>query len=343
MIKGSRGVKLRRFTAEEIEFLKANYWDMGPHAIAERFGFRLGTVYTAAHRMGLRFDPARHKERLWNKEDLAHFYALSDPFIVYFLGYFWADGTLAKKTYNVKFKIVKPDFDVIGDRLRATAKSWRYREDHDGHPNHQVQSVLEMNHKGLWEFLVAHDYHIKSGASASKILTAIKPELRHYWWRGYFDGDGCFVFNGETVRVSICSGHKQDWSFAVEALDDLGIAYRIGKRTEGPSRNSTVNMECEASVRKFMEYILQGEQFGLQRKYDNYRRYLEHKGTCRLDKTSQFRGVTQDSRGKWVMQFYSGRHIRIGCDTETEAAELYDLLAVYYRGNKAVLNFPNAA
>ena len=67
----------------------------------------------------------------------------------------------------------------------------------------------------LYNFLKENDYHIKSGASASKILLKIPEHLQHYWWRGFIDGDGCFVRN-ERNRLNILqitSTFDQGWSF----------------------------------------------------------------------------------------------------------------------------------
>lgn len=276
-----------------------------------------------------------------NREDLSHFYALNDPFLVYFLGFFWADGTLSKTTSNMRFKIVKSDFDMIKDRAFQLAKSWCYREDWDRIENHQVQSVLELNHKGVHAFLVQMGYQTKSGGSASTILSKIPSNLRHYWWRGYFDGDGCFMFDGQTVRVSLVSGYSQEWDFTENLLQELNIHYRINRSRNETRGNSTVNMENESAVMKFMEFILQGESFGLKRKYEKYYSYLACKKTVRQAKTSQYRGVDR-VKNKWRMQFYSHGFRKSGSfNTEEEAAKAYDKLARQYHGNRVSLNFPN--
>lgn len=276
-----------------------------------------------------------------NNEDLSHFYTLDDPFLVYFLGFFWADGAISKTTSNMRFKIVKSDFDIIKDRIFKLAKTWRYREDWDGLDNHQVQSVLELNHKGVHAFLAQMGYLTKSGGSASTILSKVPVDLQHYWWRGYFDGDGCFLFDGQTVRVSLVSGYEQNWDFAESLLQKLHVHYRIGRNRDATRGNSSVNMENESAVIKFMNFILQGEAFGLQRKYEKYYAYLECKKALRKKKTSQYRGVDW-ARNKWRMQFYShGFRKSASFDTEEEAARAYDLLARQYHGNKVTPNFPN--
>jgi hypothetical protein len=150
----------------------------------------------------------------------------------------------------------------------ALSQRWRFAIRWDGVETHKLQAALLMNHEGLHGFLLEHDFLKKSGASACKILSKIPPQYKHYWWRGYFDGDGSFVFDGATVRASIISCFDQDWTFAQFLENDLGIGYRTGYNRNDERSSSTINMEGEVSASKFMNYILQGEQFGLQRKYD---------------------------------------------------------------------------
>lgn len=329
------------WTEEEYQILKEHYPQLSAVGVAKLLGRPVSSVHTKAWKLGIKTDKNGPNYRHQNREDLSHIFRLDDPFVVYFLGFLWADGTISKKTSNVRLKIVKPDFDKIKDRVMMIAKSWRFREENDGNPNHKTQSVLEINHKGLHAFLKSNDYDIKSGASPDKILTIIPEVLRHYWWRGYFDGDGCMVFDGATVRASIASCRKQDWNFAEVLSSQFGIPFRLALRDNyrGAS-GSSIHFEGEVAVTKFMNYILQGEPFGLSRKYDVYHGYVEHKKTVRPNKTSQYRGVCL-SKGKWLMQIYKGKHTMKVCETELEAAQEYDRLAKILFGDKAYLNFPN--
>lgn len=334
------------WTEEDMIFLKNNYFDMGAKKVAAHLGQTRQRVLTKAHRLGLKVDFKLQKQDLWNDSDISLLLDLTNPKVIYFWGFFWADGTIAKNSFNVKFKIVKPDFDCIAEFVRPLTPNWRYREDHDGDPNHQVQSILEINHKALQEFLEENDYHIKSGASACKILSKIPDHLKHYWWRGYFDGDGSFVFDGATVRASLVSSYDQDWTFAKYLEEKVKIGYRWGCNINEERKSSTINMEGEVSAKKFMDFILQGDQFGLQRKYDKYKDYLVYKTTVRPNKTSKYRGVNREkATGRWIMQIYKGKCIqkRFGreADQEILAAKEYDRMAKELFGNKAFLNFPN--
>jgi intein-encoded DNA endonuclease-like protein len=171
-----------------------------------------------------------------NKEDMSYFINIKEPFAAYFLGFLWADGCIAKETYNIKLKIVNEDFVDIQEQILSTGKTWRLRLENDGNPKHKEQAILEINNKTFWEFLVNNDYLIKSGASACKILDKIPESLHFYWWRGFFDGDGGFTIKSFTKRISLTSVNYQDWTFLYNLCKKLETGWRLGIKNKGKSK-----------------------------------------------------------------------------------------------------------
>lgn len=285
------------------------------------------------------------KNNCRNIENTSYYTEIKSPFAAYFLGFLWADGTVSRKTNNIKLKIVNDDFNDIKNLIFKTLKSWRFRVESDGHPNHKPQAVLEINNKQFRDFLVYNDYLIKSGASAKKILSKVPDKFEHYWWRGYFDGDGGFGDGcGKTRRITLSSTLNQNWDFAYGLCKELGIGYRLSKWDEYKHSGSCIVFENEAWVRKFFAYIYKGRKFGLTRKYFAYLRYLEYKKSSYPNKTSKYRGVRKESRDrkkKWIMAIYKGKQYSKYFYKEIDAAREYDRMAKELYGNKAVLNFPN--
>ncbi len=330
------------FTLEESQILTDNYFTTGP-AILSRTLLPHRTpaqIASRANHMGLSFDPSLIGHHLRNKEDLSHIIGVKTPFAAYMLGFLWADSTVHKRTFEIELKIVQSDFSDIRDLWLSTAKTWRYSQRDDGDPKHQIQAIVEINHQPLHAFLVQSGYLFKSGDSAASIIDVISPHLKHYWWRGYFDGDGGFTCSDHTRRVTLTSCYEQDWSFFKTLADELGLHYRLSQFRDDNRAASSINIENEANLRRFMDYIYRGETFGLSRKRQAYLDYLEYKRTVRPNKTSRHRGVCYDARrDKWVMQIYRGKHYRARFDTEEEAARAYDTKARELFGNKAVFNF----
>ncbi len=329
------------FKDTEEQFLRDNFWTLGAKECARRLNRPYMTVYQAAKRLRL----AQNPELQFNHQDISHFTTLTDPFVIYFLGYFWADGTIRGDTPRMTFKIKAPDFANISSHILRLGNFWRYTEYKDKkHPHWTPLSIFSCNHLGLWKLLNSLDYRIKSGTSADKIINFIPIALRHYWWRGYFDGDGSI----STLRVGIISfnsGLNQDWTFVHNLGKELDIDFTIERVDRGSRGGSKALISTWNYLKRLIEYMYQGEQFGLQRKKDRCDTYLSSGRAKKPGLTSIYRGVSWDKRlNRFTMQISCNNiHYTKRFTDEQEAARAYDAKALSLYGNKAILNFPQAA
>jgi hypothetical protein len=323
----------RKWTQEEDNILIENYFELGPTKIRNLYfpNENVSRIKERGHILGLKAKKGLFWIRRQNVEDVSYFTEVKTGFAAYFLGFLWADGYVNKKSNNIVFKIVEDDFNEIKDKILKTLKSWRYYVYNYNYGDiiRQRQSSLEISHKGFHDFLVENDYLIKSGASANKILSKIPEKYKHYWWRGYFDGDGSFTFNKPpNVKINLASCYEQNWDFVEELKNDIDFEYKICKRVNQKSKNSIIIVEKEDSIKKFMNYILKGRKFGLIRKYNKYYKY---------------RGVSKKSNGAWCTQIHKGKSFRFtfGKTKKDEilAAKKYDEMAKQLFGDKAYLNF----
>lgn len=232
------------------------------------------------------------------KLDLDYWLNFDNPIACYFLGLFWADGSVEYYTNKhgeiygrMTMILVKDDFEDVIGHLQKDQWSLGVR-----HPKDR-QTVLQCrtsNHNYI-RFLVENDYHIKSGASANKILSKIPDYLKHYWWRGYFDGDGHFGFkkgNKYGFGFSACLG--QDWSFGEELMKQLGVAYFISKRETAKGNSSELLVNNFDGVVKFANFIYDGYEsdgLGLKRKYTKWNRLWQNKYSSEIgyDRADNFR------------------------------------------------------
>ncbi len=323
---------------EEKEFLKVNIWTLGAKECARKLGRPYGTVYITAKKMGLPFNPDLN---FTNRQDISNFTTCLDPFVVYFLGLMWADGNISKSPkHRIKLKIKTSDFDYIRRHLSRVGNFWNEHEYTDSrHPHWSKMTVFETTHRDLWRFFESQDYLIKSGGSADKILSHIPEHLRHYWWRGYFDGDGCI----SNRRLCFNSGLDQDWGFVENLGKQLNISFDIERKDRGSRAGSKTIVGRWHFIKKTIDFLYQGEQFGFDRKrdkcFDYLKTYLEpRKGD---GNTSQYRGVCWSKHTKdYLMQISHGdKKVVKRFGDEVSAAKAYDLLAAEWFGNKAILNF----
>ncbi len=198
---------------------------------------------------------------------------------------------MRRDTNEIVLKIQKRDGLVLKDLILGTAKTWRLYETtpppKDGGPCFHFC----ITNKRLKDYLLTNDYGIKSGASACKILSCIPESLKHYWWRGYFDGDGSIIHSARKTEMSITSCYNQDWTFFNNLAATLDLVFRVERNRSEARAASVIRMWRRKSLLAFMAYIYQGNDFGLTRKkvrYDSLRALIKQ----RLDnKSSPYRGV----------------------------------------------------
>ena len=140
------------------------------------------------------------------------------------------------------------------------------------------------NNQYIGKFLEQNDYHIKSGASADKILSKIPKKMQHYWWRGYFDGDGCVQISKQRKQcgqcsISITSCYDQNWSFInlLEAKTNIKFNIRKYIRKDIYSKSSQITTSGRINCLKFAHYIYKdygNDKIGFVRKYDKFRQII---------------------------------------------------------------------
>ncbi len=235
---------------------------------------------------------------------------LNDSENVYLLGLLWADGSLPKGRKNYKTEndlennvitLAQTEDDFPDDLFIKNCITSIYRIVHKprvarngktycGKPS----KMVSISSHPIRQFLEKNDYCTKSSSGdPRKILSLIPDELKHYWWRGFLDGDGCVYFNEEKGKANLLSSHKilfsshigQDWTFLEELCMQLKIPapritaeprYTIGEdgsRVQSGSSSTAV-------INRFGHYIKLGNyiwpndklDIGLFRKFDKWKK-----------------------------------------------------------------------
>lgn len=204
------------------------------------------------------------------------FLNIQAPEIAYILGLLWSDGYIPDKLDFIQIESLEKDLTEVKDLFLKTGQ-WCISE--RTRPNRQKQMAIQTNNKIIANFLKNHDYHVKSNASADKILSKIPEHLQHYWWRGLSDGDGCFYINkiNKIYQYSIASSYHQNWIYAEKLLNSLNIKYSIARRSQlqnGKINQSSIIRFCsKQNIYNFGSYIYQGyenDKIGFTRKYQKF-------------------------------------------------------------------------
>lgn len=227
------------------------------------------------------------------------------PESVYLLGLLWADGTLAKNTTAITITCIKTDLSQINNVMLTTG-NWAiyYRTP----PKGKEQQTFYVNDKLLYSFLLENDYIGKSFNSANKILHKIPENLRNYWWRGFFDGDGCIHLSEHGSQLFLTSGLNQDWSF----FDFLPIKldWKHIKKETNKGSYSRMLIQNKKSILAFYNYIYSGVIFGFERKRETFIRLQNRKRKVTFRGT----GVSFFKRNNsWIARIlFLGKRINLG-------------------------------
>lgn len=213
------------------------------------------------------------------KIEMDQFLDIKCPGIAYLLGFIWADGFVSRDDNRIAITMNQNDSPEIIKIITQTGE-WRfYYKKHKDHPSWISSVSIAKYDKNLNCFLKENDYCEKSFKSPDKILSKIPENLKHYWWRGYFDGDGCINLTSNHRRASICSTFDQDWTFAEALSLKLGFDFavektkRLNKVSQKENKYSKIHIQNFKSLDLFFSYIYRDyetDKIGFQRKHDKW-------------------------------------------------------------------------
>jgi hypothetical protein len=271
------------WTTELVDFIKINYPNIGSTECSVKLNIPVSKIQDIVKFYKIKI-PKEIKIRLINerinktkkyKINTEMFLTPDTPSACYILGLLWADGSLKGSGDNsVRLTLKKTDGVHIVPIIKTTG-NWSIKElKYKIHKNPVL--FFRCCDKKLYSFLTEMGYYDKSQNSAENIICHIPEELRHYWWRGYFDGDG--TLNKNNYGISITSTINQDWSFLKFLPTSIKLKTKkyqqiVNGKTQSCSRMLIWGKE---NVLVFLNYIYSGEVFGIERKYKHYLRKLEH-------------------------------------------------------------------
>lgn len=272
---------------KQLEWLKDNYALLGAKECSKTLGVPNYIVLNFAAKNQMKVSPETRSKIQSYISTMGHYkkrkkvlsesrdIKITNPEQAYTLGFLWGDGYLNcpknTKCCYPYIGIQREDFDRVIKTFQSLG-NWHiyYRKCNDR--KEQGEAYLCNNTMGY--FMRTNDYKLKSHTSPKKILSIIPENIKHYWWRGYIDADGCFYIN-ETRNIcqfSLSGSYDQDWSKFEELLTFLKIKYRIRRRIQNEkSKSSIVSISKRTSITKLGNYLYCGEKnIGLERKYKKF-------------------------------------------------------------------------
>lgn len=273
---------MKLMTEEQEKWFVNNYPLLGAHKCAKRLGLAYGKVSRKAAKMRLKLNPEilqQKRSQAWgescqrNRLKYERNPIPMNARVAYTLGLVWADGCVRKKSrwrHEVSLSMVKKDAREVFNNLATELGRWSI---YDIAPqNERAQRQWKAILTGImYHLFVDTDYPIKSGGSQNKILDKIPESLRHYFWLGYVDGDGCWYVGRTANQFSLTSVFDQDWKPTEAMFNKLGIQkYGIQREVMKNGRHSKIRIANRKDLLLLIDYLYQGyslNKIGLKRKY----------------------------------------------------------------------------
>lgn len=253
------------WTIEEENFLKEFYLDTSAEYCAWALDRRIHSITHKVERLKLKKPRALI--------DVLKFLDIQCPKVSYILGLLWADGHVSKD--KVVIGLSKDDMENVEKEFESVGK-WAIHIRTPKIKTWKTIKILGSGKMSLVNFFLENDYNIKSFASPTKILNKIPENLRHYFWRGYFDGDGCIsVFKKWNFGTLVFTGaYTQDWTDLEKLLKSLNIKYKTKKSiSKLGHKQSRVLITNKKGINIFCNYIYrnrENDNIGFDRKYNKF-------------------------------------------------------------------------
>tara|TARA_R110000868_G_scaffold87240_3_gene244138 strand:- start:473 stop:1336 length:864 start_codon:yes stop_codon:yes gene_type:complete len=269
----------KHFTQQEISFLTQNYLQ-GSVYCANVLNRSVKSIQNKCFRLNLKStSESRKKPRYKTPDNYAVnpnvFINPTTPEACYILGLLWADGSINNSTRNTRSIILSTTFpdSTVFYKIFLKTGSWRiFQKQYK--PNWKPSVIISTNNRLLTDHLITHSYKTKN-QSACSILSTIPNHLKHYWFRGVFDGDGCITVNkAGSWRVCLSGPYEQDWKYIKSLFSELKIKFVSKQATSNKGHKSSHVRICKKTeIVVFMDYIYQNaneDGLCLLRKYEKY-------------------------------------------------------------------------
>lgn len=270
--KIKRKVFTSKWSSEEINWLKNNYTKLGPEECSKILGKKATAISYKGKILGLKYE---HPDI---QVDMENFYNIRMPEVAYLLGIFYADGCIRnslRSDNTMSLTSKTSDAITIYDSIMKTGK-WKFYSYKRATGS---ISYFKLNSRKLITFLRENGYEEKSTRSADKILSKIPEHLKHYWFRGFLDGDG-FIRSrvGTGCELGFAGDIRQDWHFMEKLCERLNIGYKITKneyklKNSKIYHGSTLYVYGAINSMIILNYIYKNredDKIGLYRKYEKY-------------------------------------------------------------------------
>lgn len=277
------------YNEQEDSFLKENYTKMGAEFCSEKLNRKVISIYNRAHKIGLHVDssyrvkniapyhkfikenPKPQSERKVNADRFIN--GQNDSNTAYICGVLWADGHITSnpKYYGkIALSALKSDVELYIPIFNKH-DLWNIFY-HKPSEKRQLQATISTVNTTLANHLHKFGYVTKR-MDMTNAVNFFHESVKHHWWRGFFDGDGCFYKPKYSRYASVSACYNYNWKSYTDLLTSMNIKYctynKISQKT-GYGKSS-ISFTKKEYIKAFGEYLYKdSENCRLERKYQKW-------------------------------------------------------------------------
>ncbi|MFN7656522.1 MAG: LAGLIDADG family homing endonuclease [bacterium] len=264
---------MQKWSTYEINYLKENYENKGSEYCSKQLNRSLNSVRNKVRKLKLSINKEL-KSEIQSKNGSKYekmVLSFENPQDLYIMGFLWADGYLHDTFNRLELYTTTEDFKTIEWLFDDNKWSISHRE----RVNKKPSTTLGLYQKNVCENFREYGYTGKSLYSPN-FLHKIPENIIHYFFRGFFDGDGCFYVSKDNKQKQcyLAGSYEQDWSWVEDRLKKLNIDYTIKRKTQkgGKEKYSIVYIK-KSYIKNFGFFIYENydiDNIGLPRKYNKF-------------------------------------------------------------------------
>lgn len=258
------------FTDEQKQHIVKKYEEGTPmRKIGEEFGVSKHTIRRILVEQGIEIRDNSHSH-IGYSIDESYFDQIDTPNKAYVLGLLYADGNVGKKLHSVKLTLQYRDIKILQD-IAKDMKTDRplYKDE---------MSKKNPNWMDVYTFTFCNEHMhgklVELGVVPNKSLilqfpTKVPEQFMRDFVRGYVDGDG-HVEWGRNKRAEVAQSVFFCTELQKYLWEKLQIGSRLYKDKKHHENSRSLHIIKKLDVYKFLEWLYEGSELHIDRKYAVY-------------------------------------------------------------------------
>jgi hypothetical protein len=256
-----KGMKAKKYSVEEVEFIKNNYGRISIKEMSEKLGRNSNhSVRNKIYKLGLSVNGRTYPPNV----NISFFENWSQE-LAYVIGFFLADGHMSDhpktSSYSICFSVI--DKDIIEKIANVCGYKNAVRKYICGTT---IMYSIDISGKLIWKFFENLGFtHNKT--FTTRIPKQIPPKLMSHFIRGVFDGDGSLHLKSTLYPQANIVGSK----LFIDDVSKIGVEY---SSIASHYRSFIIYYNGQKAI-NFFDYIYKDATIYMDRKYKRYLKALK--------------------------------------------------------------------